>query len=69
MAPALFNQYEDIFMLNPVSVICVPPPGQAILNSSLCFITQQANETEQEIKCNKWNVKLVWLIWLKKSVS
>lgn len=66
--PSMFNQYEDMFLLKPsIEVTCIPPERFEVLNASLCTVTSINNATEQR-KCNKWHVKLFWLIWLKKSV-
>ncbi|KAL0880237.1 hypothetical protein ABMA27_002695 [Loxostege sticticalis] len=65
--PSMFNQYEDMFLLKPsIEVTCIPPERFEVLNASLCTVTSINNATEQR-KCNKWHVKLFWLIWLKKT--
>lgn len=65
VVPSVFNQYEDIFLIHPPEATCIPPESHDVFNSSLCYVT---NGTEVS-KCHKWNLKLIWLIWLKKSVS
>lgn len=65
VVPSVFNQYEDIFLIHPPEATCIPPESHDVFNSSLCYVT---NGTEVS-KCHKWNLKLLWLIWLKKSVS
>uniref|UniRef100_A0A2A4J4J6 Major facilitator superfamily (MFS) profile domain-containing protein n=1 Tax=Heliothis virescens TaxID=7102 RepID=A0A2A4J4J6_HELVI len=66
MMLAMFNQYEDMFLLQPSEVYCVLPNQHQIINSSLCFATIQNNGTEH-YRCNKWHLKFLWVFWLKKT--
>ncbi|XP_022828294.1 solute carrier family 22 member 13-like [Spodoptera litura] len=67
MMLAMFNQYEDIFLLRPSEVYCILPNDEyKIINSSLCVVTFQNNGTE-DYRCNKWHLKFLWFIWLKKT--
>lgn len=63
----MFNQYEDMFLLKPAEVYCVLPNEYEIINSSLCIVTVANNGTE-DFKCNKWHLKLMWIVWIKKAV-
>ncbi|XP_026734149.1 solute carrier family 22 member 5-like isoform X2 [Trichoplusia ni] len=66
MVLPMFNQYEDMFLLKPSEVYCVLPNEYEIINSSLCVLTIANNGTE-EFKCNKWHLKLMWIVWIKKT--
>ncbi|PZC84123.1 hypothetical protein B5X24_HaOG205845 [Helicoverpa armigera] len=66
MMLAMFNQYEDMFLLRPSEIYCVLPNEHQIVNSSLCFATIQNNGTEL-YRCNKWHLKFLWVFWLKKT--
>ncbi|XP_072932775.1 solute carrier family 22 member 4-like isoform X2 [Epargyreus clarus] len=67
LIPCIFNQYEDTLLLQPPTEIsCYVPDHFDVLNSTLCTFTLSGNSTE-ELKCTKWHVKLLWLIWIKKS--
>lgn len=66
MMPSIFSHYEDVHLLHPSYVTCLPSEGHEVKEQFLCTYTV-FNSTE-EIKCNVWHVKLLWLIWVKKTV-
>ncbi|KAH9627693.1 hypothetical protein HF086_016847 [Spodoptera exigua] len=66
MMLAMFNQYEDIFLIRPSEIYCILPNDENKINSSLCVVTLQNNGTE-DYRCNKWHLKFLWFIWLKKT--
>ncbi|KAJ8723279.1 hypothetical protein PYW08_003191 [Mythimna loreyi] len=66
MILAMFNQYEDIFLLEPSQVYCIIPNEFDIINSSLCLVTFENNGT-QEYKCDKWYLNFLWVIWIQKT--
>lgn len=67
MMTSMFDQYEDIFLLAPPrNVECDLPKTSSTLNSTLCTYTI-INSTK-EYKCNKWHVKVLWFIWISKTV-
>ncbi|CAB3226725.1 unnamed protein product [Arctia plantaginis] len=68
MVSTMFNQYEDMFLLHASNINCISPSEFEAVNSSLCVhnITIGGNASEVT-KCNKWNLKLLWVIWLRKT--
>ncbi|CAH0399844.1 unnamed protein product [Chilo suppressalis] len=65
--PSLFHGYEDMLLLtHSGEVTCIPPERYEVYNNSLCTVVSIGNDTNQ-MKCNRWQAKLLWLIWLKKS--
>ncbi|KAI5646038.1 sugar transporter domain-containing protein [Phthorimaea operculella] len=65
MTSSFFRYYEDIFLLHPSSVKCIPDDDhEDIANETLCSYTL-SNDTE--IVCVQWHLKLLWVFWIKKS--
>ncbi|XP_053604869.1 organic cation/carnitine transporter 2-like isoform X2 [Plodia interpunctella] len=66
MIPSIFLQFEDMFLLNQVeNMLCIPPSNNQVVNASLCFVQLTDNETAA--KCERWYVKLMWMVWIQKS--
>ncbi|XP_013190463.2 solute carrier family 22 member 7 [Amyelois transitella] len=67
MVPSIFIQFEDMFLLRQVeNVMCIPPSDIQVTNTSLCFVHLEGNATAI-IECERWYVKLLWMIWLQKA--